>query len=326
MVAIFREKSSVSIFWLIALSIVAHGHFLIMPPAIVVTGREAFFFSFLLPLRSLPDFLLILLYHAIIIVQALRFNTVLNDLRMFPKQYFVTALCYILLTSLYPAWGNITPALVTNFVVIWLFSMLAKLYNPSGAKPLIYNIGLITGLLCMVYLPALFLVIIAFFAVGSLRIFRVNEWMVLLLGLLTPVYFAIALLFLSDNLSGVKNYLPQFQPHLFNYREQVPVIIAGAAGSFAVLAGLFAWQANAGRAVVQVRRSWGVLMVMFLLSIPLVFLLKNGNFNYIILGLLPAAAVASNLFVYSKSNVYQTIVFWALIGIIIYNNWFWLKT
>ena len=326
MVSIFREKSSVSVFWLVTLSIVAHGHFLVHPPGVVVDGKAATFFGFMTPLASLPDFALILLYHAIIIVQALRFNTVLNNLKMFPKQYFITALCYILLTSLYPAWGNITPALLVNFLVIWLFSLLSKLYNTNNAKPMIYNIGFITSIISILYFPAVFLIIIAFIAVGSLRAFRINEWMVLLMGIITPPYFIVALLFLSDHLSAIYNYLPQVQPHGFSLKQNIPMVITAVAGLFVIIDGFLTWSANSGKAIMQVRRSWGILLMMFLLSIPLVFLVKEGHFGYLILGLLPAAALASNTFIYSKSNLYQTVLFWVLIAVIIYNNWFWLKT
>ena len=245
---------------------------------------------------------------------------------MFPKQYLITALCYILLTSLYQPWGNLTPALLVNFLVIWLFSLLSKLYNTSNAKPMIYNIGFITSVISILYFPAVFLIIIAFIAVGTLRAFRVNEWMVLLLGIITPPYFIIALLFLTDQLSVVSNYLPQVQPHGFILKENIPMLITAIIGLYIIIDGFLSWSANSGKAVMQVRRSWGILLMMWLLSIPLVFIVKEGSFNYLILGLLPAAAITSNTFVYSKSSLYQTVLFWMLIAVIIYNNWFWLKT
>ena len=326
MVSIFRAKSSVSVFWLILLSIVAHGYFLVRPPEVVVTGKESFFFGFLTAFATLPGIALILLYHAIIIVQALRFNAVLNNLRMFPKQYFITALCYILLSSLYPAWGNITPALLVNFLVIWLFSLLSTLYSTNNAKPIIYNIGFITSVIAILYFPAFFMVIVAFIAVGSFRAFRVNEWMVLLMGVCTPPYFIVALLFLTDHLSIIHTYLPRIQPHGFALKQNIPMIITAVTILYVVIDGFLMWSANSGKAVIQVSRSWGILLMMFLLSIPLIFLLKEGNFGYLMLGVLPAAAIASNTFIFSKSNLYGTILFWLLIVVIIYNNWFWLKT
>src|SRR5205085_4207599 len=248
-VSIFREKSTVSVFWLVTLSIVAHSHFLVHPPDIVVGGKATTFFGFMTPLADLPDFALILLYHAIIIIQALRFNTVLNNLRMFPKQYFITALCYILLTSLYPAWSNITPALLVNFLIIWLFSLLSSLYNSSNAKPMIYNIGFITSVISILYFPAVFLIIIAFIAVGSLRAFRINEWMVLLLGVITPPYFIVALLFLTDHLSAINSYLPPVQPHGFILKQNISMLITAIAALYVIIDGFLTWSSNSGKAI-----------------------------------------------------------------------------
>ena len=326
MVLFFREKSSVSVFWLIALSIVIHSHFIIAPPQVLVTDNDNWLSSLLSPLAGLPSVFLILLYHAIVIIQALRLSTVLNNLRMFPKLFFVPALCYLLITALYPLWNHITPALLINFFVIWLFSLMAKMYSSPQIKPLIYNIGFLTGFVALLYSPAIFLILAAFFALGLLRAFRLNEWMILLLGILTPAYLLAAILFLNDNLAHFLTFLPHFHWHLLNIKEQEPLLIACGAGLLLVVAGIFSWQANIGRMIIQTRRCWSLLFYMFLLSIPLLFGLDGEDMSALLLGTIPAAALASNTFVYSKNNLIQSILFWLIVIVIIFNNWFWLKT
>ncbi len=326
MIAIFREKSAVSVFWLIALSIVIHGHFIVAPPQIVVSSNDALMNKLLSPLYTLPALGLFLLYHAIVIVQALRISAVLNHLRMFPKVYFIPALCYLLLTSLYPAWNNITPALLANFIIIWLFALLARLYSSPQSKPLIFNIGLLIGTIGYVYSPSLFLLPVCFIAVTLLRAFRFNEWMILLLGILTPAYLLASVLFLNDNLPAFTKALPHFQLHKIMMQKQTSLLIAIAAGGLLIVWGIAAWQSNTGKMIIQIRRCWSVLFVMFLFSIPLLFGLKGEDTTVLLLSMMPAAALSSNAFVYSKNEWLQTIVFWLLIAVVIFNNWFWLKT
>lgn len=326
MVAIFREKSAVSVFWLILLSIVIHGHFVVAPPQVVVNNNDALMKELLSPLSTLPGLALALLYHAIVIVQALRISAVLNNLRMFPKVYFIPALCYLLLTSLFPAWNNITPELLINFIIIWLFALLARLYSSSQSKPLIFNIGLLVGALGFVYSPSLFLLPVCFIALTLLRAFRFNEWMILLLGILTPAYLLASVLFLNDKLPSFLQALPHFQPHKIILQKQTSLLIAIAAAGLLVIWGIAAWQSNTGRMIIQTRRCWSVLFVMFLFSIPLLFLLKGEDTTVLLLGMIPAAALSSNAFVYAKNEWLQTIVFWLLIAVVIFNNWFWLKT
>ena len=326
MVAIFREKSAVSVFWLILLSIIIHGHFIVSPPQAVVNNNDVWMKQFLLPITTLPALGLALLYHAIVIVQALRISAVLNNLRMFPKVYFIPALCYLLLTSLYPAWNNVTPSLLINFIIIWLFALLARLYSSPQSKPLIFNIGLLVGTIGFVYSPSLFLLPLCFIALTLLRAFRFNEWMILLLGILTPAYLLASFLFLNDNLTGFTKTLPHFHIHTINLQKHTPYLIAIAAGGLLIVWGIAAWQSNTGKMIIQIRRCWSVLFLMFLFSIPLLFLLKGEDTTILLLGMMPAAALSSNAFVYSKNEWLQTIVFWLLIVVVIFNNWFWLKT
>lgn len=322
MVVVFKEKSSVTVIWLVALSFVVHSSFLLHPPQVLDDGYGIWLFSFLKPLQQLPDIALILLYHAIILVQALRFNVVLNNLRMFPRQYFLTALCYILLTAFYPAWGNITVSLLLNFAIIWIFSMIARLFNAPKSKPLIYNIGLVAGAMGVLYPPACYLILVVFCALAILRAFRTNEWMILLFGIITPIYFFVCILFLMDQLNKLHGYLPHFVFHIPTKTELPAIVVAICACFVLIFTGFFAWQSNTGKMTIHIRRAWNVLFLMFLLSIPLSLFLKNAGMDSLVLGLLPAAALGSNTFVYNKSNLFQTIFFWMLVGIIIYNNWF----
>ncbi len=326
MVSIFREKSAVSVFWLIALSVILHGQFIVSPPQVLVSDTDVWMKALLQPLSGAPAVLLILLYHAVIIIQALRLSVVLNHLRMFPKLYFVPALCYLLITAVYPPWNNITPALFINFFILWLFSLFAGIYSSPQSKSLIYNIGLLTGLLGLIHSPALFLIPAAFFALALLRAFRLNEWMILLLGIITPAYLLAAILFLNDNLPLFVMALPRFHWHLLIIKNYYPLLIAACAAVLLIVSGIASWQANTGRMIIQTRRCWSVLFLMLLLSIPLVFGIRGEDTASWLLGAIPAAALGSNVFVYSKNNLLQNLLFWLLVIAVIFNNWFWLKT
>ncbi len=323
MISVFREKSSFSVFWLLLLSVVLHSHFFIFPPHVVVPDADSWMKELLTPLSSLPSVFLVLLYHAIIIVQSLRLSAVLNNLRMFPRLYFIPALSYLLLTALLPEWSNITPALLFNFVIIWLFALLARLYSSPRSRPMIYNAGFLTGVCVIVYPPCLFLIPTAFIALALLRAFRFNEWIILLFGILTPPYLLASLLFLNDSLASFLSILPQFAPHLLT-GNQIPLLITTIAGGSLLVAGIFSWQANTGRMIIHTRRCWSVLFLMFLLSIPLLFVLKGETVSMLMLGMIPAAALASNTFVYSKNELLQNILFWVFVVVIMFNNWYWL--
>lgn len=273
----------------------------------------------------LPVVFMPLIYHLILIIQAMRLNYVLNDVRMFPKNAFTTALSYILLTALVPGWNNISSALIVNSLVIWLIYKMVKLYNAPNPKTLIYNIGLISGSTILLYFPSVPLVLVVFFALGILRPFRLNEWITLLFGILTPFYFLAGWLFLNDKLDLVIKQFKMFTPQNIKTENLLLLVITLGVAVTAIVIGFFLWQSNNGRMVIQVRKSWSILFLMILLIIPVVFIMNNTWPEALLLALVPAAAFVSNTFLYPKKNFFTGLLFWILAGLVVYNNWFVLK-
>jgi hypothetical protein len=324
-VSFFRDKSSGGVFWILAVCILLHAHFFVSPPEIVISENDGLLSVLLQPLQVLPSIAISALYYSLVIIQALRLNFILDDLKMFQKQGLTTALCYILLTSLYPAWNNITPALIANSLIIWIIPKVARLYNSSEPKTLIYNIGLITGLIIILYVPSFPLILVVFFALAILRPFWFNEWFVLLLGILTPAYFLAAILFLNDNLNTLVAYIPQFQIHFISPTNKLLLILSSAILVILILFGFYLWQANNGKITIQARKNWSVILLMLLLLIPVIFIIKNAQFDYLLLLAVPAAAFASNALIYPKNNILPSVLFWCTVAVIVYNNWVAIK-
>lgn len=325
MVSIFKEKSTPAVFGLIVLSIGLHAFFLFRPPLVVTTPGDGLLYYFLNPLAGLPSIFLSLLYYIIVLVQALRINYLFNDIRMYQKAAFTAALAYVFLTSLLPEWNNITAALVANSCIIWLLFRIVKLYNTPQPKTLIYNIGLITGITVLLYYPALGIIGAIFFALGVTRPFRINEWLVLLLGIITPAYFWCGYMFLTGQLqASLQNFTAIFQLHKIVDPAIKIAIIAFSAAGLLLIIGIYGWQANSNRMVIQVRKTWGVLFFMLLLFAPAVFVIKSAWPAALLLACLPAAAFIGNAFLYPK-KIISALLFWLMVGVSIYVNWVLVK-
>ena len=324
MVSFFKEKSTSAVFSLIVVSAGIRAFFWVHPPQLIIAPGDGLMFYLLSPLANIPALLLPLLYQAIVVIQALRFNYALNDVRMFPKPAFTTALAYIMLTALLPAWNNISSALVTNTMLIWLLYFIIKLYNSQQPKTLIFNIGLITGSTVILYFAAFPLILVVFFTLAAFRPFRLNEWFILLMGILAPFYFLATWLFMNDKLYMALTWFHVFQPHtiIIQPGSMLPVIITFLMAGITIIAGIFSWQSNSGRMIIQVRKNWSVLFIMLLLLAPVVFLVKDMWPAALLLAAVPASAFISNTFLYSKKNIIPAIIFWIIVALVIYNNWF----
>lgn len=300
-------------------------HFFVEPPKVIVHMQDGLVSDLLVYLETLPEVALMILYHILVLVQALRLNYVLNELRMFQRQAFTTAMAYVLLTALLPEWNNITPALICNSLLIWLLHKMTQLYNAQQAKNIIFNIGLIAGGTVAFYHPTFSLVFLCFAALAILRSFRLNEWFILLLGILTPFYFLLAGLYLKDKFADAWFYLPRMQFHIKRPDQLVTMSITAGVVLLLLLSGLYIWNITSNRMIIQVRKNWAVLLLAVLVTVPVGFLTYATGWEAGLLSMVPISAFASNVFLYPKKALLPALFFWGLVVVYVFNNWAFMK-
>lgn len=324
MVFLFRDKSIVNLFFLLLLSIVVHLHLFINTPLVISSTTDGIFSTVLHQyIAGLPSTVLFLLYHTVVLVQAIRLNMVLSDLRMFQHNTYTTAMAYVLLTGLFTQWCSISPALLANFLLIWLFIKLSRLYNHPSPKTLLFNTGLIVGVAVLCYHPTAILVLVVLFALAVVRPFKLAEWLTLLMGILVPYYFLGAYLFMQDQIGKFPLYLPYLQWNLPLLQWSVPLVISLSVMFIFLVTGLYYWQVSSARMVIQIRKNWGVMAVMLIILLPIPFIFLKAGMESALMSLVPLGAFAGNSFSYPRRLVLPNILFWLAAGIIAYNNW-WL--
>lgn len=326
MVFLFRNKSIINIFFLVILSIGIHLHFFWHAPQVVYHTNDGVF-SFLLRnyVAGQSQTLLFIIYHMLVLIQAIRLNMVLNDLRMFQQNNFITAMVYVLLSGILIQWGSISPALMANFMLIWLFIKLSRLYNHPSPKTLLFNIGLIIGLSVVCYHPTAILILMVLFALAVVRPFSLAEWLVLLMGALVPYYFLFSWLFITDQTLLFSSFLPSLQWNLPVAQWDIQLVAGLSLLAILLLTGLYYWQSSVNRMIIQIRKNWGIMMVMLIILLPIPFIFLKAGIESGILSLVSLGAFASNAFSNPKKLLLPNILFWLVIGIIIFNNWWFLK-
>ncbi len=326
MVFLFRDKSIANIFFLVILSIGIHVHFFSVPPVVFSSVNDGVF-SMLLKkyIAPLPPTVLFMLYHAIVLLQAIRLNFVLNDLKMFQQSSYITAMTYVLLTAVLPQWCSISPALLANGLLIWLFIRLCRLYNRASPKTLLFNTGLIVGLSVIFYHPTAILILVVLFALVEVRPFNTAEWVVLLMGIVLPYYFLFSWFFLQDKVSHFASLLPIPGWNL-PLKEWNPLLIASLSFLLLILLlGLYCWQLFNKRMVIQIRKNWSVMLMLLMILLPIPFIYSYSGIESAQMALVPLAAFASNAFSYPRRLTLPNILFWLCIGLIAYNNWLLMK-
>lgn len=322
MVFLFRDKSIVNIFFLAVLSIGVHLHFFVSVPVVMPGDNDGVFSLFLKNyIVGMPGTGLFVLYHILVLLQAIRLNMVLSDMRMFQYHTYTTAMAYILLSGILIQWCSISSALVANFLLIWIFIKLTRLYNHPSPKTLLFNTGLIVGLSVICYHPTAILILVVLFALAVVRPFRLAEWVILLMGILLPYYFLAAFLFLRDELPQFRTFVPYLHLNLPLPKWDVWLVVRLSILAATLVAGLVYWQISVKRMVIQIRKNWGVMMVMLLILLPVPFIFMHAGIESAFMIMLPIAAFASNAFSYPRRLVLPNILFWLTVAVLVYNNW-----
>lgn len=248
----------------------------------------------------------------LLFLQAISFNKLVNDQRMLPKPNYLIGMSYLLITSLFSDWFAFSAALLTNTILIWVWSRLSNLHNNTSAKTTIYNIGLIIGLAAFIYQPAIVFVLLFIVGMAITRPFRLNEWLIGLMGILTSFYFFAAWLFLSDRWKTYR--LPQLEIALPSFHETKWALTGLILVLLSMLLGIFFIQSNMRRQIVQTRKSWQ-LIYLYLLVAAFVPFLNSNSFNSWILVAVPAALIMAAAFFYPDKKWFPALMHWGMAGV-----------
>lgn len=250
----------------------------------------------------------------LIYAQAVFLNKMVNDHRMLQRPNYLTGMSYLLLTSVFNEWFVFSSALVAATLLIWVWAKLCSLHNQPSPKTTIYNIGLAIGVAAFFYQPAIVFVLLFIVGMASTRPFRINEWMLGLLGLLTCFYFFAVWLFLSGGWASFK--LPIYEIALPPFQKTWLNILTLILVGLAAVLGIYFAQRNMRRQIVQTRKSWFLLYFYVFVASLLPFVNAESFNNWILTAVPLAVLIASSLF-YPDKKWFPLFIHWSMVGIYI---------
>jgi hypothetical protein len=293
-----------------------------MHPPLVIANESDGLIAYLLLhfIKPLPSMALIVLFQLIILSQAIRLNILLSKFKMFQQISYLPAFTYIILTGLFPYWDVISSGLVANSLVIWILVKLLRLYDQNQPKTLEFNIGLIVGISILLYEPIAILIPVVLFALIIIRPFKISEWLVLIMGILLPFYFIFTYVFLSGNLSDFRHFLPKLDWKNPLVKTELNVVLALLVIGVQLVAGILYWQQEQVRFIIQVRKYWGVLLLVLILTLfqPIIFSVQALYASAIVIT--PLACFISFSYASPKRLVLPNLLFWSAMAVIVYNH------
>ncbi len=261
-----------------------------------------------------------LLAFILLYLQAVYFNKLVNDQRILHRPNYLTAMSYLLITSFFTDWNVLSAPLIINSLLIWVWSKMSGLYNNHKPKATLFNIGLIIGVCTFFYFPSIAFTLLIIFGLAITRPFKLAEWLIALLGILTPYYFLLVFVFLADKWQGYKFPGFTFSRPLF-YQSQwayaaIFIVLISA------IVGIIYIQKNFMRQLIQARKSWNLTFLYLMVAIFVPFVNATHSFEYWILCAVPLAAFIAATFLYPVKSAFPLVLHWLMVFFIIVISYF----
>ncbi|MCX6316545.1 MAG: hypothetical protein NTW29_04600 [Bacteroidetes bacterium] len=320
MTGIFKQKSPANIFILLVFGLAIKWPAFMHPHVVTARSEDAILYRELLHLlepatRSSPVLFPIIAY-ALQFLQALTLNRFINNQRMMSRATYFPGMAYLLITSLMPEWNFFSAPLLVNTILLFVLSALFKIYNQPDARGSIYNVGLALGLASFLFFPAISFVLWILLAIAVMRPFRINEWIICLLGITTPFYFYAVYLFVDDQWSW-QHLVPYFSLRLPVFKQSV--WLAGSVFLLAVpfLAGGYYVQDSLRKMLIQVRKGWSLLLLYLLGALLVPFVNSTSGFENWIMAAVPFAAFHACTYYYASLRIIPLLLFWLTVAFIL---------
>ncbi len=261
-----------------------------------------------------------LIAFVLLYTQAIIFNQLANGQRMMQKPNYLTAMAYLLITSLFKEWNVLSAPLIVNSLLVWVWARMAGLGNVKSVTSTLFNIGIAIGVSTFFYFPSIAFAVLVIFGLVVTRPFKLAEWLLCLLGIITPYYFLLSYVFLADKWKGYK--LPGIAFSLPKFYESRWALAAIIIVLFATVVGLFYIRQNFLRQLVQTRKSWNLVFLYFFVAVGIPFINATHSFEYWILCAVPLSAFVGCAFLYPQKKWFPQVLHWLMVAFVIAFSYF----
>lgn len=252
--------------------------------------------------------------------QAISFNQMVNGQRLMQKPNYLTAMAYLLITSLFKEWNILSAPLIVNTFMIWVWARMSGLNNVRNVTATLFNIGLAIGIATFFYFPSIAFTAMVIFGLIVTRPFKLAEWLVALLGILAPYYFLFSYVFLTDKWKGYS--LPGFAISLPQFYESRWALAAIIIVLFTSAIGLIFIRQNFLRQLVQTRKSWNLVFLYCIVAVCIPFINAAHSFQYWIMSAVPIAAFVGCAFLYPQKKWFPLVLHWLMVAFVIAFSYF----
>lgn len=325
MTGIFRSNNPLNTFLLFVYGILLKFGWLLHAQIPVVHKSDGFLFYHLIEtlnpyFNSYPKSYFIIVY-LLLFTQAISFNQIIISRRMMQKPNYLPAMSYLLVTSFFSQWNVLSAPLIINTLLIWIWAKISNLNLNQHPKSTLFNIGMAIGIAAFFYLPSFAFVILILLSLIITRPLKIAECLITLLGVLIPWYFLASWLFLNNSLYSFR--LSEMGVSSITFFSFKPYETGAIIFTFLmVIVGLSFMRSFMAKQVLQVRKNWVLMLLYFMVSLGIPFIMMNLDIGYWLFALIPASAFIGCAFYYPRLKWIPMVLQWLMVVFALYMEYF----
>lgn len=323
MIRLFSGNNPLNVLLLFFLGILLKLPFFLQPVIPHYDASDGFLYVWLLqafePAGSVLPWLYPIVSFLLLFIQAVTFNGLINNQKLFPQPNLLPAFSFLLITSLVPDWNVLSPGLIINTVLVWAWPRMVGLYHNTHPKQNLYNLGFGFGICSFIYFPSVYYLLLLIVALALYRTFNISEWLVTLVGLLTPFYFVLVYFFVWDQWHLVETLLPP--QHLllpavpFNSDFWITLSLV----ALPLLLGILLSGRFVVRMLVHARKSWSFMLVYLVISLLLPFINSHNGLMNFVLAAVPISFFHAGFYTAPRNKLYPEWLVWLSIMWVVIN-------
>ena len=195
-----------------------------------------------------------------------------------------------------------------------------QLINAAKPRRACFNIGLLVSVATLFYFPSILFFFLFLALLLLLRPFLLEENIAFILGILTPIYLALSVIFLSDKWHDMKNFVHFNITPPLKTMSITPLLIITIVSITLLVYGLFLTNQAGSKNAIAVRKKWNAVVIyLFFACIAGIFSSVFPGYTWI-LTVAPISIIVSQTFMH-KNERYNAMAFYLVLISILVIQW-----
>ncbi|MBS1781347.1 MAG: hypothetical protein JST70_18615 [Bacteroidetes bacterium] len=321
MLHLVRNNSPYTVIILFIFTLVAKLQALSAPVAPLVPANHEFFHAVV----SMLDVVLrgsafgyTLLGAIMLFGQAIYLNSVCIRYKLLSKPTYLIAYMYIVLTSVLPAFTYFGEVMLVNWCMIGCLDFVLRLPHTSQPRIHIFNGAFLASMAAVLHFQAVAFIILLFAAIAFLRPFNIGEWMVAIVGYITPLYLYAGILFLFDKEKALLHW-PEYGWSLPGHLNAPLYLIGTLIGILTLtISGIFVLQSFVSKGSIYTRRIWSSIAVFLFMAVAVSLITDISEKNAWLMVMIPLSIIIAPALSVEKTKSFSNFAFYFSLVLLIF--------